>query len=235
MPTAGPLVGRRPELSRFSEALLDPGCDAFVVHGPAGVGKTRLAEECIRLAERMGRGTGRATASTDARTVPLAAIAHLLPADLASESQSGEVLGSIELFASAKRAFESSGRDGRYVLMVDDLHLLDVTSATLLRQLLVTGTVFLVGTVLHGQASATSVATLWRDDRCCRVDLDQLPRDSVETLLHLALGAPVDGPAAHNLWSTSGGTCCSSVSWCSARSSRVLWSTRAACGGWRDH
>ncbi len=198
-------MGRRPELSRFSEALLDPGCDAFVVHGPAGVGKTRLAEECIRLAERMGRATGRATASTDARTVPLAAIAHLLPPDLASESQSGEVLGSIELFTSAKRAFESPGGEGRYVLMVDDLHLLDVTSATLLRQLLVTGTVFLVGTVLHGQGSSTSVATLWRDDRCRRVDLDQLPRDSVETLLHLALGAPVDGPAAHNLWSTSGG------------------------------
>jgi hypothetical protein len=67
----------------------------------------------------------------------------------------------------------------------------------------VTGTVFLIGTVRSDRRAATSVTALWRDDRCHRVDLEHLPRDSVETLLHLALGAPVDGPAAHTLWSTS--------------------------------
>ena len=201
-----PLVGRRPELSKFSDALGQPGCAAFVVHGPSGVGKTRLAEECLRVAERAGRRCGRATASAEAGTVPLAAIAHLLPADLAStERGAGEPLDSVELFARVKRAFEDRAAGSGFVLMVDDLHLLDLTSATLLRQLLETGTVFLLGTVLNERRTATSVTDLWRDDRCSRVDLDQLPRDSVETLLYHALGAPVDGPAAHTLWSTSRG------------------------------
>jgi len=201
-----PLVGRRPELSEFSQALADPDCHAFVAHGPAGVGKTRLAEECLQHADRLGLSIGRATASTEARSVPLAALAHLLPPHLEpDESPSGEPVDSVELFARARRAFDGRREGGRYVLMVDDLHLLDVTSATLLRQLLVTGTVFLVGSVLSGQRAATSVAALWRDDRCRRVDLGHLARDSVETLLHHALGAPVDGPTAHSLWSTSEG------------------------------
>jgi DNA-binding CsgD family transcriptional regulator len=199
-----PLVGRRPELAQFSRAFGAPGCDAFIVHGPPGVGKTRLAEECLQVAERAGRRCGRATASAEAGTVPLAAIAHLLPADPASdEVRASEPFDSVELFARARRAFEDRGGGARFVLMVDDLHLLDVTSATLLRQLLVTRTVFLVGTVRSDRRAGTSVTALWRDDRYHRVDLDHLPRDSVETLLHLALGAPVDGPAAHALWTTS--------------------------------
>lgn len=201
-----PLVGRRPELSAFARALEAPGCDAFVIHGPSGVGKTRLAEECLQAAERVGRGCGRAAASAEAATIPLAAIAHLLPPDPSSqELRAGGPLDSVELFARTKRAFEDRGRGARFVLMVDDLHLLDVTSATLLRQLLVTGAVFLVGTVLNDRRATSSVTALWRDDRCHRVDLDHLPRDSVETLLFHALGAPVDGPAAHTLWSTSRG------------------------------
>src|SRR2546423_1663973 len=89
--------------------------------------------------------------------------------------------------------------------MVDDLHLLDVTSATLVLQLLATGLIFLVGTVRSDLDAPAAVTALWRDERSTRVDLGDLPRDSVETLLHLALGAPVDGPAAHALWSRSRG------------------------------
>ena len=200
-----PLVGRRPELAKFSDTVGEDEFDAFIVHGPAGVGKTRLADECLQVAERLGRRCGRATASAEAHAVPLAAIAHLLPPVTPSEGGPGGTLDSVELFARARRAFEDQGGGDRFVLMVDDLHLLDVTSATLLRQLLVTGTVFLVGTVLSESRAATSVTHLWRDDRCCRVDVDHLPRDSVETLLYHALGAPVDGPATHSLWSTSRG------------------------------
>ena len=144
-----PLVGRRPELSAFSHVLEDQGCDAFVVYGPRGVGKTRLAEECLQVAERAGRACGRAIASAEATAVPLAAIAHLLPADRGSkEIRAGETLDPVQLFARAKNAFEDRARGTRFVLMVDDLNLLDLTSATLLRQLLVTGTVLLLGTVL---------------------------------------------------------------------------------------
>src|SRR5438067_2154525 len=65
----------------------------------------------------------------------------------------------------------------------------------------VTGTVFLIGTVPGDSPNGA----LWREDRCHRVDLEHLPRESVESLLFHALGAPVDGPTAHALWSTSQG------------------------------
>ncbi|KAA0909992.1 ATP-binding protein, partial [Streptomyces apricus] len=41
-----PLVGRGPETDLFTEALADRRCRGFVVGGAAGVGKSRLAEEC---------------------------------------------------------------------------------------------------------------------------------------------------------------------------------------------
>jgi len=113
------------------------------------------------VAERAGRRCGRATASAESGTVPLAAIAHLLPADPGSnEMRPGEPFDSVELFARAKRAFEDRGGAARFVLVVDDLPLLDVTSATLLRQLPVTGTVFLIGTVRSDRRAATSVTAL---------------------------------------------------------------------------
>ncbi|MFE2139846.1 ATP-binding protein [Streptomyces sp. NPDC059466] len=75
-----PLVGRGPELDAFAVALADPECRGFVVGGPAGVGKSRLAEECLERAAAAGFRVGRATASAAAGVVPLGAIAHLLPA-----------------------------------------------------------------------------------------------------------------------------------------------------------
>ncbi len=201
-----PLVGRRPELSRFSHVLGESGSDAFLIHGPPGTGKTRLAEECLRAAERMGRACGRGATGPEASMVPLGALAHLLSVALDSaEIGSGEPVDPVKVFARAQQAFEARGGGERFVLLVDGLHELDGCSAMLLRQLLVAGTVFLIGTVPDNLRVPTSGSALWLDDRCHRVDLDHLPRDGVETLLFHALGAPVDGPTAHTLWSTSRG------------------------------
>ena len=41
-----PIVGRRSELEVFSEALCSGEHAGLVIHGRAGVGKTRLADEC---------------------------------------------------------------------------------------------------------------------------------------------------------------------------------------------
>ena len=186
------------------------------------------------MAERAGRRCGRAAASVEAASVPLAAIGHLLPADLGSRAgRGGGAVDAVELFARTKGAFEDLDGNDRFVLMVDDLHLLDVASATLLRQLLVTGTIFLVATVLADRRVPLSVTTLWRDDRCLRVDLDQLSRDSVETLLHHALGHPSTVRRATLCGRQAAGMCCSSESWYLARSSRGRWSTTAVSGGWR--
>ena len=76
LPLQWPLVGRHDELETFLGSLADPRAHGFVIHGPAGVGKTRLADQCLALADREGRNVARATATEGARDTPLGALAH---------------------------------------------------------------------------------------------------------------------------------------------------------------
>jgi len=134
-----PLVGRHEQLDLFAATLADPRAHGLVIHGPAGVGKTRLADQCLALADRAGRNVARATATEGSSTVPLGALAHLLPAGLADERDLVAVMAEIRAVL--------RDQQGALVLFVDDLPLLDVTSATLLGQLVDADLVFLVGTV----------------------------------------------------------------------------------------
>ena len=49
-----PIVGRRRELAVFERAVSSGEHAGLVIHGRAGVGKTRLAEECRRQATAAG-------------------------------------------------------------------------------------------------------------------------------------------------------------------------------------
>ena len=85
LPLQWPLVGRHEELDLFAASLDDPRSHGFVIHGDAGVGKTRLADQCLAVADRHGRSVSRATATEGARHVPLGALAHVLPPDIGDE------------------------------------------------------------------------------------------------------------------------------------------------------
>src|SRR5438552_17458376 len=76
-----PLVGRTAELERV-DGLLRRGAGGVVLAGPAGVGKTRLASECLGLAEQRGFAQVRVGATEAAAALPFGAFAPLLP-DLA--------------------------------------------------------------------------------------------------------------------------------------------------------
>src|SRR5213075_1087429 len=115
------------------------------------------------------------------------------------------VIDPVRLFDQVARAFRERSGEGRFVLMIDDLHLLDGTSTTLIEQLLGAGVVFLIGTVRAGQITRDVVTSLWHSDRVARIDLEDLPRESFDTLLHLALGGPVEGATAAMLWEASRG------------------------------
>src|SRR5215213_6406096 len=77
-----PLTGRSAQLDELGRHYRDPAIAGVVLHGPAGVGKTRLAEEALRLAERSGRSVERAVGHPATREIPLGALAHLLPGDV---------------------------------------------------------------------------------------------------------------------------------------------------------
>ena len=154
-PAAVALVGRRQELELFSDTLIDPRAHGFVIHGPPGVGKTRLADQCLALADQAGRNVARATATEGSCEVPLGALAHLLPAGLGDER-----CDLVAVVSQIRSVLQDQSGTGPLVLFVDDLHLLDSTSATLVGQLVDADLLFLVATV----RSTESVPRVW--SRC---------------------------------------------------------------------
>jgi DNA-binding CsgD family transcriptional regulator len=181
------MVGRDGELGLFAELLRERSRCGVLVCGPAGVGKTRLADEFLRIAQVAGRRHGRVTGSVSAAGIPLGALAHLVP-----PAVSGPRSGPVALFDGVATAFRAGSGTGPFVLLVDDLHLLDVTSLALVIELIEAGVVFLVGTVRTGEPVPDAVSALWRSGRLARVDLPELDRASVEEVLCTVLGGPVE-------------------------------------------
>ena len=58
-----PIIGRRSELEVFERALGSGDRAGLVIHGRAGVGKTRLADECRQQAAVAGHPTERIVGS----------------------------------------------------------------------------------------------------------------------------------------------------------------------------
>ena len=126
-------------------------------------------------------------------------MAHLLPPGIGDHR---DLLG---IVTELRPVLREQGATGPLVLFVDDLHHLDATSATLLGHLVDADLVFLVATVRTAEAVAAGLEALWQRARVQRIDLDELDRDSLDTLLHLVLRDPVEGSTLAELWRSSGG------------------------------
>ena len=194
-----PLARRTDERDGFAAALDQDGTNVVVLYGPAGVGKSRLADAFLDAAETSGRLTARVTGSRAAALMPLGALAPVLPHDLDSSATARE------LFERTRTEFVSLGGDGRLVLLVDDAHLLDTSSSVLLTQLIDAGAVFVVATIRDGEAVPDAVAGWWRSERALRMDLKDLDRSAVAEVLRLALGGEVGADTVRRLHVASGG------------------------------
>ena len=89
--------------------------------------------------------------------------------------------------------------------VADDVALLDAASLALLGYLAAQRTIFLVATVRTGEPVPDLVTGLWRDGRLERVDLADLSRTHLDTLLHLALGGPIEAGARQEFWEVTRG------------------------------
>jgi ATP/maltotriose-dependent transcriptional regulator MalT len=207
--TRWPLVGRREELDAFTGALADPGCEGFCIYGPPGVGKTRLGDECLDLAEAAGRRVLRATADRSTGAVPFGAVAHLMPARALAGFGDDDVINPVafaKLFDTARKVLAPvAGESGVPVLLLDDAHRLDGSSLTMIDRLLAHGALFCIATVVAGQSVPETVTRWWREERTARVDLGDLDPLGVDTLLHIALEGPLDATASGALWAASRG------------------------------
>ncbi len=192
------LTGRDPELRFIAERVTGGDPRSVVIAGPAGVGKTRLAREALADAKRGGRVTRWAAGTNAAAAIPLGAVAHLLPAV-------GTVSDPLTLLQHASAAIVEQGKGHRLVIGIDDAHLLDELSVTLLHQLALTRTACLVLTVRSGDPAPDPVVTLWKNGLADRLELAQLPRVEMERLVTGVLGGVVDSRTIERLWRATRG------------------------------
>ncbi|MGH3855651.1 MAG: LuxR C-terminal-related transcriptional regulator [Pseudonocardiaceae bacterium] len=197
MPLGWPLTGRVEELAQIGGLTRRrEGPAGVVLAGAAGVGKTRLAREALAAAERRGALTRWAVATASARVLPLGAFAATLgvvgpdPARLVRQASEALVAG--------------AGQAG-VVVGVDDAHLLDELSATLVHQLVLRRAATVVLTLRTGESAPDAVTALWKDGHLPRLELQPLSPDETATLVEARLGGPVDSAAARRLWSITRG------------------------------
>ena len=197
MEVTWPLVGRAAELERIT-ALIRAGQSAIVLAGPAGVGKTRLAAECLANAASQGFVPLRVAATRGAASLPFGAFASLLP-DLAPGTDLLAVLRQI-----AHQIAERGG--GRPVaVFVDDAHLLDDSSAALTHLLATRDDVCVLATLRSGEVASDPIVALWKDGLAERLELRPLASHEVGELLAAALREPVDGATVHLLYKRTEG------------------------------
>ncbi|TQN43269.1 regulatory LuxR family protein [Blastococcus colisei] len=193
------LVGRDAACAAIASALEDEPPRSLVIVGPAGVGRTRLAREALSLAQRAGQPTRWARGTGAAAFVPLGALAHLLATiDVSSDA--------LVLLQRAAHAIAGDGSGPVPVLGVDDVHLLDPLSVTLLHQLAASGAVTLVLSVRTGNATPDPAAPLWKDGLATRIELQPLRRSDTERLISQALGGDVETRTGERLWRLSQGS-----------------------------
>jgi DNA-binding CsgD family transcriptional regulator len=168
-----------------------------VVTGRSGAGKTALATACLDAVEQRGVLVARTTATRSSRELPFGAFASILPPDPTDDTHSREDLGELLRRYVRTVADRASGR--RMVIFVDDAHLLDDGSATLLHQLALTRAATVLATVRSGESPPDPVVTLWKDGLAERIEVLPLEGAAIEELLVLVLGGPVDPSTVRQL------------------------------------
>ncbi|WP_225726058.1 MULTISPECIES: LuxR family transcriptional regulator [unclassified Nocardia] len=186
-----PMIERVGEFDAIRAALTGPEHMGVVLTGDAGVGKTTLARQVVAAVG----GNVRWVAGTEsARSIPLGVFAHMVGVYTAHDPVT---------FMSAAR--EALLADGHTIIGVDDAHLLDQLSATLLLQLAIDKAAHIVATVRSGVPVPDAVTSLWKDGHLLRIDLRPFTQRQSVQLVEEMLGGQLEGFTANLMWESSGG------------------------------
>lgn len=193
-------MSRKAEMDRILAELKGPKPVAFVLAGPAGVGKSRLALEAARLAAGLGFTTAEAVASRAAAPIPFGPFAPFLPE---TGHAPGDLLGLLRQASEA--ILGRAGPDRRLLLVVDDAQLLDDGSAALVHQLVRKGTCSVLASLRTPGPAPDPVTALWKDGLAERIDLGPWNEAETEAVLGAVLGGPVASASVRRLWELSRG------------------------------
>ena len=169
-----------------------------LVRAPLGGGKSRVVDEITSSLAASGRAVRRILATTATASVPFGAVAHLLPAG------AREGADPLTLIA-ALREVLSHTASRRPVLAIDDVPLLDVATAGVIAALAAAGEVDVIASARDDEMLPDPLVDVLLGDRAMTVALPPMTNDDISTLLHLALGGPVDGAVVVSLRDRSEG------------------------------
>lgn len=186
MLAAAPPIGRERIVAHI-ERQLDGEPGGVVLVGDGGIGKSCIAAEVIRLGSERGFATASTVGTRAAASIPLGALSHLLPALAASGGQ---------LLVAARTALVERAAGRLLMLSVDDAHLLDNHSATLVLQLALSMPTFMVATIRSGEPVPDSVVALWKEGLAERVEVGPLDSRSIERIAASVLGGEIESGIA---------------------------------------
>ncbi len=173
-------MGRLPERNAARRAI-ERGASGVVFAGEPGVGKTSLARALVEEMEATGRYEvlwlfGTATEPE----IPFCAFAPYVP-DVTGVTD-GE-LASLTLLQSFRAAVLRRAAGRRLLLVVDDAHLLDGHTATLVLQLVTAGEASVVVAVQSGMPIESALRSLWKEELAERIDVHPLGHDDTAELV----------------------------------------------------
>ncbi|MFJ5840364.1 LuxR C-terminal-related transcriptional regulator [Streptomyces shenzhenensis] len=181
--TEWPLAGRDAELDRIGSAV-DGGRGVLLVGSP-GVGKSRLLRAVLlRAAERgaeVGRLSGAGRSAAEMSAVLADRYGHVPWGD-------------------PEPPDDGSFPVARFVLGLDDAHLLAPAPAARLRGLVMDGHVTLVAAAEAGARTADGITRVWVERLVERVEIGPFDRSALAEILHARLGGPVGASTLEHLW-----------------------------------
>ena len=184
------LLDRPAEFDAIRSTVTGNGGGVVLV-GSAGVGKTTLARAVTASLRSDVQWVG---CTESSRSIPLGVFAHRIPPSGSRDP--------VALLAAARASIlEHPGT----VIGVDDAHLLDQLSSTLIHQIAIERAGHIVATVRSGEPVPDAVTALWKDNHLRRFELMPFTKEQSIALVEAVLGGTLEGLSADVMWDASGG------------------------------